>query len=94
MIKPLSNRVIVERIESESESEGGIIIPDVAKEPSYEGRVMAVGPGLRDEKGNRIPLDVSEGDVVLFSKFAGSEVTIDGEDYLIIQEDDILAILE
>lgn len=94
-VKPLADRVLVKRIEEEEVKEGGIIIPDTAKEKPYKGVVVAVGPGRLDEKtGKRIPLEVKEGDKVLFSKYAGTEVKIEGEEYLIMREDDILAIFE
>ena len=93
-IKPLADRVVVKRIEEEEVKKGGIIIPDTAKEKPQKGKVIAVGPGRLDENGKRIPMEVKEGDVVLFSKYAGTEVKIDDEEYLIMREDDILAILE
>ncbi len=93
MIKPLGNRVIIERLDAEARSAGGIIIPDTAKETPQSGKVIAVGPGVRDEDNNTIPLEVKKGDKVLFSKFGGTEVTLDGTDYLIMKEDDVLAIL-
>lgn len=93
-IKPLADRVVVKRIEEEEVKKGGIIIPDTAKEKPQKGKVIAVGPGRLDENGKRIPMEVKKGDVVLFSKYAGTEVKIDDEEYLIMREDDILAILE
>src|SRR5262245_21272794 len=92
--RPLHNRLIVQRIEAEAKSRGGIIIPDSAKEKPVEGKVVAAGPGKRDEKGKMIAMEVKKGDRVLFSKYGGSEVTLDGEDVLIISEDDVLAVLE
>ena len=92
-VKPLHDRVLVKRIESEEKSPGGIIIPDTAKEKPSQGIVIAVGEGRKDENGNRIPLDVKENDKVLFSKYAGTEVKIGGEEHLILREDDILAII-
>ena len=92
-IKPLHDRVIVERLEAEEKSAGGIIIPDTAKEKPQEGKVIAVGKGKRKEDGTLIPMDVKEGDRILFSKYAGSEVKIDGHDYIIMREDDILGVL-
>ncbi len=92
-IRPLHDRVIVERIEAEEKSAGGIIIPDTAKEKPQEGRVVAVGKGKRKEDGALIPMDVKKGDAILFAKYSGSEVNIDGKEYLIMREDDILAIL-
>jgi len=91
--KPLGNRVLVRREEVEVRK-GGIIIPDTAKEKPHQGVVVAVGPGVVDEKGNRRKLDVKEGDKVLFSKYAGTEVTLEDEEYLIMGEDDILGIIE
>jgi chaperonin GroES len=93
-VRPLHNRLIVERLEEDEKTAGGIIIPDSAKEKPQQGRVVAAGPGKRDDKGNLIALDVQEGDRVLFSKYSGSDVKLDGDDYLIISEDDVLAILE
>ena len=93
-VRPLHNRVIVERLEEDEKTSGGIIIPDTAKEKPQQGRVEAVGPGNRDDKGNRIAMGVQKGDRVLFSKYSGSEVKLEGDDYLIISEDDVLAILE
>ena len=93
-IRPLDDRVVVEPIEAEETTAGGIVLPDTAKEKPQKGKVIAVGPGRLDENGKRIPMEVKEGDVVLFSKYAGTEVKIDDEEYLIMREDDILAILE
>ena len=92
--RPLHDRVLVRRIELDEKTAGGIIIPDTAKEKPQEGEIMAVGPGGRDEKGQRIALDVSVGDRVLFGKWSGTEVKIDGEDLLIMKESDILGIVE
>ena len=92
-IKPLQDRVIVKRIEEGEQVRGGIIIPDSAKEKPQEGEVIAVGEGKKLDNGERIPPDVKEGDRVLFGKYSGTEVKIDGEDYLIIKESEILAIL-
>jgi chaperonin GroES len=92
--KPLHDRVLVKRIEQEEKTKGGIIIPDTAKEKPQEGEVIAVGPGGRDDDGNVIPLDVKAGDRVLFGKWSGSEVKIDGEELLIMKESDLLGILE
>jgi len=92
-IRPLQDRVVVERIEAEEKSAGGIIIPDSAKEKPQEGKVIAVGKGKRKDDGTNIPLDVKEGDRVLFSKYAGSDVTVDGNEYIIMREDDILGVL-
>jgi chaperonin GroES len=93
-IKPLADRVLVRRLDEEEEQKvGGIIIPDTAKEKPQEGEIVAVGPG-RTEDGDRIPLEVEVGDKVLIGKYSGTEVKIEGEDYLIMREDDILAIVE
>ena len=92
--RPLHDRVVVRRIEQESKTAGGIIIPDTAKEKPQEGEVIAVGPGARDESGKVQPLDVKAGDRVLFGKWSGTEVKIDGVDYLIMKESDLLGVLE
>jgi chaperonin GroES len=92
--RPLHDRVVVKRIEEEAKTAGGIIIPDTAKEKPQQGEVVAVGPGARDESGKVNALDVKVGDRVLFGKWSGSEVKIDGEDLLIMKESDILGILE
>jgi chaperonin GroES len=93
-IKPLNDRVLVLRIEQEEKTSGGIIIPDTAKEKPQEGKVVAVGPGKVNDKGERIPLEVKEKDRVLFGKYSGSEIKIDGVEHLIMREDDILAIVK
>ncbi len=93
-IKPLNDRVLVLRIEEEQKTSGGIIIPDTAKEKPQEGKVIAVGPGKFDESGKRIPMDVKKNDRVLFGKYAGNEIKIDGVEHIIMREDDIIAILE
>ena len=93
-IRPLHDRVVIERIEAEAKSAGGIIIPDTAKEKPQEGRVVAVGPGGRDESGKLIPIDVKVGDRILFGKWSGTEVKIDGVEYLIMKESDIMGVLE
>jgi len=93
-IRPLNDRVLVLRIEEEEKTSGGIIIPDTAKEKPQEGKLIAAGPGKLDDNGKRMPLDVKEGDRVLFGKYAGNEIKIDGVEHLIMREDDILAILE
>ena len=94
-IRPLSDRVIVKRLENaEAMSAGGIIIPESAKEKPQEGEIMAVGPGKMQEDGKVLAMNVKAGDKVLFGKYAGTEVKIDGEDYLIMREDDILGVLE
>ncbi len=92
-VRPLHDRVIVQRIEEEEKSKGGIIIPDTAKEKPQEGRVTAAGPG-RHEDGKIIPLDVKAGDRIIFSKYAGTEIKLNGEEHLIMREDDILGIIE
>ncbi len=93
-IKPLQDRVIVKRLEEEEKTKGGIIIPDTAKEKPQQGKVMAVGPGKVLEGGTKVDLTVKEGDLVLFGKYSGSEVTLNGEELLIMREDDILGILK
>jgi chaperonin GroES len=92
--RPLHDRLLVQRLEEEEKSRGGIIIPDTAKEKPQQGRVLAVGPGRRDDKGEIHPLDVRSGDRVLFAKYAGTEIKIDGEDRIILREEDVLAIVE
>ncbi len=91
--RPLHDRVVVKRIEAEEKSAGGIIIPDTAKEKPQQGEVIAVGPGGRDEAGKLIPIDVKAGDRVLFGKWSGTEVKIDGDEYLIMKESDIMGVL-
>jgi len=93
-IRPLNNRVLVIRIEEKEKTSGGIIIPDTAKEKPQEGKVISVGPGKWDESGKRIPLEVKKDDRVLFGKYAGNEINMDGVEHLIMSEDDILGILE
>ncbi len=93
-VRPLHNRLIVRRVEEDEKTAGGIIIPDAAKEKPQQGRVIAVGPGRRDDKGKIIPMEINKGDRVLFSKYVGNEVDLDGDEHLIISEDDVLAILE
>lgn len=92
--KPLHDRVVVRRVESETKTLGGIIIPDTAAEKPQEGEVLAVGPGSRDETGKLVPLDVKAGDKVLFGKWSATEVKIDGTDVLILKESDILGVIE
>ena len=92
--RPLHDRVLVRRVEAEEKSSGGIIIPDTAKEKPQEGEIIAVGPGGRDESGKLVPLDVRAGDRILFGKWSGTEVKIDGEDYLIMKESDVMGIVE
>jgi chaperonin GroES len=91
--RPLHDRVVVERIDPEAKSAGGIIIPDTAKEKPSQGEIIAVGPGGRDEAGTLIPIDLKVGDRVLFGKWSGTEVKIDGVDYLIMKESDIMGVL-
>jgi chaperonin GroES len=91
--RPLHDRVVIERIDAESKTAGGIIIPDTAKEKPQEGKVIAVGPGGRDESGKLIPIDVRVGDRILFGKWSGTEVKIDGVEYLIMKESDIMGAL-
>ena len=91
--RPLYDRVVVRRIDAEEKSKGGIIIPDSAKEKPSEGEVVAVGPGGRDEAGKLIPIGVKSGDRVLFGKWSGTEVKIDGEDFLIMKESDIMGVI-
>ncbi|MCK4251692.1 co-chaperone GroES [candidate division WOR-3 bacterium] len=92
-IKPLHDHILVERIEREAKK-GGIIIPDTVKEKPQEGKIIAVGDGRRDEKGNKIPLVVKKGDIILFGKYSGNEIKLDDKEYLIIREDDVLGIIE
>jgi chaperonin GroES len=91
--RPLHDRVVLRRVESEAKTKGGIIIPDTAKEKPQEGEVVAVGPGARDDAGKLQPLDVKAGDRVLFGKWSGTEVKIDGEDLLILKESDLLGVI-
>jgi len=93
-VKPLHDRVIVKRVEEEETTKGGIIIPDTAKEKPVEGEIMAVGEGKVGDDGKKIALEVKPGDKVLFGKYAGTEIQIDGEEHLIMREDDIIAIVE
>ena len=92
--RPLHDRILVRRLEEEEKTSGGIIIPDTAKEKPMQGEVIATGPGQRDDKGDFVALDVEIGDVVLFGKFAGTEVTIDGEELVILRETDVMGVLE
>ena len=92
--RPLHDRVVVRRVESESKTAGGIIIPDTAKEKPQEGEIIAVGSGARDEAGKLVPLDVKKGDRILFGKWSGSEVRMDGQDLLIMKESDIMGIVD
>ena len=93
-LRPLHDRILVERLDEEQKTAGGIIIPDTAKEKPQEAKVIAVGPGKRDDSGTLIAMDVKPGDRVLFGKYSGTEVKLDGKERLIIREDDVLAILE
>jgi len=92
--RPLHDRVVVKRLESDQKTKGGIIIPDTAKEKPQEGEIIAVGPGGRDESGKIVPLDVKAGDRILFGKWSGTEVKIDGDEFLIMKESDIMGIIE
>jgi chaperonin GroES len=93
-IKPLEDRIVVQALEAETTTASGIVIPDTAKEKPQEGTVLAVGPGRIDDKGNRIPIDVHEGDIVLYSKYGGTEVRYAGQEYLVLSARDVLAIVE
>ncbi len=93
-IRPLHDRVLVERMESENKTASGIIIPDTAQEKPVQGKIVATGKGLIDESGKVRPLDVKAGDIVLFAKWGGTEIKVDGKEYLIMKESDILAVLE
>ena len=92
--RPLHDRVVLKRIEEEAKTAGGIIIPDTAKEKPQQGEVVAVGPGARNEKGDLVPLDVKAGDRVLFGKWSGTEVKLDGEELLIMKESDVMGVIE
>ena len=92
--RPLHDRIVVRRLESEEKTKGGIIIPDTAKEKPQEGEVVAVGPGARNEQGQVIALDVKTGDRILFGKWSGTEIKIDGHDYLIMKESDVMGVIE
>ena len=92
--RPLHDRVVVQRVDAEEKTKGGIIIPDTAKEKPSQGEIVAVGPGGRDENGKIIPIDVKTGDRVLFGKWSGTEVVLDGEDLLIMKESDIMGVIE
>lgn len=93
-IRPMNDRILVVRVEEEKKTAGGIIIPDTAKEKPQEGKVVAAGPGKMGEDGKRIPMEIKKGDRVLFTKYAGSEIKIDGVEHIFMREDDILGILE
>ena len=90
-LQPLGDRLIVETLEEEETTSSGIVLPDTAKEKPQRGRVLAVGPGARDESGNYVALDLAEGDEIIFSKYGGTEIKIEGDDYLILRESDVLA---
>jgi chaperonin GroES len=92
-IKPLEDRILVQALEAETTTASGIVIPDTAKEKPQEGTVLAVGPGRVDDKGTRIPVDVSEGDIVLYSKYGGTEVKYAGQEYLVLSARDVLAVI-
>ena len=94
VIKPLGDRVVVKRIEEEPKTNGGIVLPDTAKEKPKKGKVIAVGTGRVLENGQRVPLEVKEGDIVVFAKYGGTEIEIDGEEYVILSERDLLAVLQ
>jgi chaperonin GroES len=92
--RPLHDRVVVRRIDADEKTAGGIIIPDTAKEKPMEGEVVAVGPGARDEQGRLVPLDVKAGDRILFGKWSGTEIKLDGEEFLVMKESDIMGVLD
>ncbi len=92
-VKPLADRVVIRALEETEQMRGGLYIPDTAKEKPQQGEVIAVGPGKFDEKGNRVPMDVKPGDKVLYGKYSGTEVTVEGEQYLILRESDVLAVI-
>src|SRR4029453_5044521 len=93
-VRPLHDRIIVQRLDEGEQQIGGIIIPDSAKEKPQQGKVLAVGDGRITEEGTRIPLDVRSGDLILFGKYSGQEIKLDGEEYLIVKEDEVLAVIE
>ncbi len=93
-VRPLHDRIIVQQLEEEEKTKGGIIIPDTAKEKPFEGKVIAVGTGKVNKDGKKVPPEVKKGDRILYAKYGGTEVRIDGEEYLIMKEDDILAVIE
>jgi chaperonin GroES len=93
-VRPLQDRILVQRVEEETKTKGGIIIPDTAKEKPIEGKIVAAGNGKVGDDGKRIPLEVKKGDLILFSKYGGTDIKIDGEEYLIMREDDVLGIIE
>jgi chaperonin GroES len=93
-LKPLGNRVVVEPVEEEEITAGGIVLPETAKEKPQKGKILSIGPGDRDDEGKRIPMDVKAGDTVLFAKYSGTEIKVDGKKLLILRESDLLAIVE
>lgn len=93
-IRPLNDRILVERLEGESRTAGGIVLPDTAKEKPKQGRVISVGPGRLTEEGKRVPPEVKAGEVILFGSYAGTEVKIEGKEYLILREEDVLGVVE
>jgi chaperonin GroES len=93
-VKPLHDRILVKRIEEGEQVVGGIIIPDTAKEKPQQGKVVAIGAGKIDDKGKRVPLDVKDGDKILFGKYSGQEIKLDGEEFLIMREDEVLGVIE
>ena len=93
-IKPLEDRIVIKQVEAEQTTASGLVIPDTAKEKPQEGEVVAVGPGRIDDKGNRVPIDVAVGDVVLYSKYGGTEIKYSGEEYLVLSARDVLAVIE
>ena len=94
VLKPLQDKVIVQKLEPEEKTSGGILLPDSAKEKPQEGKVIAVGPGMVDDKGQRKPMDVKEGEHILFAKYSGTDIKLDGQEYLILSERDILAVVK
>jgi chaperonin GroES len=94
MMKPLHNRILVERLDAEEKTKSGIIIPDSAKEKPQEGKIVAAGPGMKDKAGKVIPMDVKVGDRILFTKYGGTEVKLDGKEYLILKEEDVMGVLK
>ena len=92
--RPLHDRVVVRRLDAEEKTKGGIIIPDTAKEKPQEGEIVAVGPGARDEKGKLVPIDLKKGDRILFGKWSGTEIKLDGEELLIMKESDVMGVIE
>jgi chaperonin GroES len=93
-LKPLGNRVVVEPVEGDEITPGGIVLPETAKEKPQKGKILSIGPGERDEKGARVPMDVKAGDVVLYAKYAGTEIKVEGKKLLILKESDLLAIVQ